>query len=161
VFLVMFGGCASLPATQEPTIEPAVTSQPPAATPASESTPASPRPAAVPTPTETEIESGVQRALDLYIKAYNQNKPDLLRQAVDQVNLPFRRFVQTEFDNAQKSFLASQGWSRLKVKSIKQRDLGFVQAQIETVNGWVADWYFRRVGDRWVISEPTSKQIGE
>ncbi|HET9224732.1 MAG TPA: hypothetical protein VFO07_19625, partial [Roseiflexaceae bacterium] len=76
-------------------------------------------------------------------------------------NLPFRRYVQTDFDNAQKSFLAGLGWLRLKVKSFKRRDLNFVQAHIQANGDSVADWLFRQVGDRWVISEPTSKQLGE
>lgn len=108
------------------------------------------------------IKEGIQQTLDVYAKAYNDNDPDLLKQAADQTNLPFRRFIQTRFDTYQQSIFAGQGQFAFTVKSVKQRDLGFVEAQVEQErSGYVTDWTFRQVDGRWLMSEPTEKQIGK
>ena len=47
------------------------------------------------------------------------------------------------------------------VKEIERREYGFVLAHIETRFGSAADFYFREVDGRWVLSEPTREQIGD
>lgn len=156
----------AVPATPAPTAErqtsaPAVETAPPATfTP-------TPRPAPTatvtpePTPSNAEITRGIQRALNLYSQAFDENDPELLKQAVDQTNLPFRRLVQSRFGEVQQSFLAGDLDFEYKVKDIQPRESGFVQAHIETRQGLVGDWLFRQLDDRWVLSEPTVEQVGE
>lgn len=111
-------------------------------------------PMGTPLPDERAIKDAIQETLDLYAQAYNDNNPDLLTQVVDQDNKPFRRFVRTRFD----LYGAASGYT---VKSIEQRALGFVLAHLRTRGGYAADWLFREVDGRWVLSEPTVAQIGE
>lgn len=109
---------------------------------------------------KTEIMSGIQKTLNLHALAYNHNKLDLLQKTIDQTNLPFRRFMQSQFTTYQQSVTAGNGWLSYKVTSIEERDFGFVLATIDS-NGWITKWFFRNINGSWVLSEPTVKQIGE
>jgi hypothetical protein len=111
--------------------------------------------------TPIEIKRGIQQAVDLYARAYNENKLDLLKQAVDQTNLPFRRLVQTRFEDFQKSFLQGQYDFDFTVADVQPREHSFVLAHLTTSGGGVTDWLFRQVDDRWVLSEPTVEQVGK
>lgn len=110
---------------------------------------------------DQEISDGIQAALDLYAQAYTENKPELLEQAVDQENLPFRRVVRSRLDEYQKSSFAGQHEFKNTLVSIQRRELGYVIAHFEDEDGWQADWPFRPVEGRWVLTEPTLEQIGE
>ena len=147
------------PPSERPTSAPAVETAPvatstptPTAAPTATATPE-------PTPTSAEITRGIQQALDLYARAFNDNDPELLKQAVDQANLPFRRLVQSRFQEFQQSFLGGDLAFEFDVKDIQRREFGFVQAHIETPEGLAADWLFRQVDGRWVLSEPTVEQL--
>ncbi|MEO7910614.1 MAG: hypothetical protein ABIV47_13270 [Roseiflexaceae bacterium] len=156
-------GCATTPAAQSPTTlpAPAATSAPVATIAASAPTQAA-TPDTTSAPTDDQIKAGIQQTLDRYAQAYNDNQPDMLKQVVDQSNLPFRRLIQGRFDTYQNSIFAGQVTSEYKVDSIKPRDLGFVQAQVmRTSDGAVADWLFRQVQGKWLLSEPTEDQIGK
>jgi hypothetical protein len=162
---VLLAACAGAPQAEAPTSAPAPTAAaaPTAASAAPTSAPAATaaEPAATSAPTDDDIKAGIQQALDLYTQAYNEKKPDLLLQAADQTNAPFRRFIQTRFETFQASIRAGQQRSPMKVaKILGKLDFGFVVAQIES-DGLVADWTFRQVGGRWVMSEPTEKQLGK
>ncbi|MBI3162679.1 MAG: hypothetical protein HYZ23_09220 [Chloroflexi bacterium] len=109
---------------------------------------------------DDEIMAGIQESLDLYAQAYNENKPDLLEQVIDQENKPFRRIVRSRFDDYQISSFAGSGTFAYKLLSIHKRELGYVIAAFETAGGYRADWPFRRVGERWVITEPTVDEVG-
>ena len=113
-----------------------------------------------PTPTNAEIKRGIQEALDLYARAYNENDPEALKQAVDQTNLPFRRMVQGRFQEFQQSFLAGSMTFAYEVQAVEPRDFGFVQAHITTPDGLAEDWLFRQVDGRWILSEPAAEQVG-
>jgi hypothetical protein len=160
---VLLAACAGAPQAAAPTSPPAPTA-PVAPTSAPEPTtpPAptsAPEPTVAGTPTEADIKAGIQQALDLYAQAYNENNPELLKQAADQTNAPFRRFIQTRFETFQESIRAGQERS-YKVGEIKERDFGFIQAKVET-SGLVYDWTFRQVNGRWVMSEPAEAQLGK
>jgi hypothetical protein len=104
------------------------------------------------------IKAGIQRALDLYAQAYNERNADLLKQAVDQDNAPFRRFMQTRFERAS---AASGANRRYTVQAIlKQLPYSFVLARIESADGGLADVTFRETSGRWLMSEPTETQLG-
>jgi hypothetical protein len=159
----LLGACAGAPQAVSPTSAPAPTA--PAAptsapAPTAPAVPTSaPAPTVAGTPTEADIKTGIQQALDLYAQAYNENNPELLKQAADQTNAPFRRFIQTRFETFQESIRAGQQRS-YKVGEIKPRDFGFIQAKVET-GGFIYDWTFRQVNGRWVMSEPTEAQLGK
>lgn len=123
---------------------------------------ATPAPTATATqaPSRADIKRGIQAAVDLYTRAYNDNKPDLLKQVVDQTNAPFRRLVQTRFEDFQKSFLSGNVRFKYTVADVQPREQGFMQARISTAGGGAADWLFRQVDGRWVLSEPTIEQVG-
>ncbi|MEP7190143.1 MAG: hypothetical protein ABI901_13200, partial [Roseiflexaceae bacterium] len=145
----LLAGCASTPPDQAPITPPA-----PAATsaPLAEPTAAASAPtqaaasATTSVPTNDDIKASIQQTLDRYAQAYNDNQPDILKQVVDQSNLPFRRLVQGRFESYQQSVFAGQIAFDYKVNSIKMRDLGFVQAQVARASdGGVADWLFRKI----------------
>jgi hypothetical protein len=156
LFGMLIAGCAA-PQAAMPTAAPAPTSA--SAVPATTSAPDA-APAAPAADSDAEILASIQQSLDLYAQAYNKNKPELLKQAADQTNAPFRRFIQARFDTFQKSINAGQQGSYEAKSILKKLDLGFVLAQVES-GGGVADWTFREVDGRWVMSEPTERQLGK
>lgn len=93
--MLLLSACSGAPQAQAPTAAPA---QPTTAPQAQAPTAAPAQPTAAPapagTPTEDETKQGIQAALDLYAQAYNENKPELLKQAADQTNAKFRRFIE-------------------------------------------------------------------
>lgn len=107
------------------------------------------------------IERGIQATLDAYVRAYSENDPELLRTTVDQTNAPIRRLVQERFENYQSSALGRSGYPSLRVTAITPRELGFVQAQIDSPDGIRYDWLMREVDGRWVIAEPSERDLGE
>lgn len=129
---------------------------------------ATPLPYLSPVPTEilikqsdTDIMGGIQHSLNLYAQAYNKNRLELLTQAVDQTNLPFRRLVKTQFDSYQKSIDAGHYTFQYNVKNISRMKFGFVLAHLSLGSSpAAADWLFRLVDGRWVLSEPTLAQVG-
>lgn len=110
---------------------------------------------------DDEIRSGIQASLDLYAQAYTENKPELLELAVDQENKPFRRIVRSRLDEFQKSSLGGQLEFKNTLIRIQRREFGYVIAHFKTEDGWQADWPFRPIDGRWVLTEPTLEQIGE
>jgi hypothetical protein len=165
VLLGVFGaallaGCAGAPQAEAPTSAPAPTA---AAAPTTASAAPTGAPAATVagTPTEADIKASIQQTLDLYAQAYGENKPNLLKQTVDQTNAPFRRLIQTRFETFQQSIFAGKLSFNYKVKTITPRDHGFILAQVEREGGAVADWLFRQVKGKWLLSEPTEEQLGK
>jgi hypothetical protein len=114
--------------------------------------------ATLPTMRVGESTAGIQRTVDLYARAYNEHDDGLLKQVVDQSNAPFRRFMQTRFDQSS----PTDARRSYTVRAIlQQRPYGFVLARIES-DGQISDVTFRQINDgQWVMSEPTEAQIGE
>jgi hypothetical protein len=156
LFGVLIAGCAA-PQAATPTPAPAPTRAPAQPAPTSR---ADAGPTAPATASDADILASIQQSLDLYAQAYNENKPELLKQAADQTNAPFRRFIQTRFDTLQASINAGQQGSYEAANIIKKLDLGYVLAQVKS-GGAVADWTFREVDGRWVMSEPAERQLGK
>ena len=158
--ILTLAACTSDTPAATPT-QPAATVAEPSAAPAQ--TPA-PQPTATPaptaTPSEAQITSRIQETLDRFAEAYNDNQANLLDQAIDQTNVPFRRFARSQFGDFQQSALARYGIAELQVESIAPREHGFVLAHISVGGRSAADWPFREVDGRWVISEPTVAQLG-
>lgn len=147
------------PTSQSPT---ATVAPPPTAAPAT-NTPA-PAPSE-PTPvtgalTPEAVASGIQKALDSYVEAYNTNNVELLRSVVDQTNAPFRRLVEERFNTFQESSFSGSRFRSMRVLAVNQREHGFWQAAIDD-GGYRRDILFRQMEDgRWVMSEPTEEQLG-
>jgi len=99
--------------------------------------------------------------VDLLIQATNQNRPELLDQVVDPDNKPFRRLVRSRFDDFQESWRAGARQPALEVKAVEARPYGYYQASITSENGLTGVWFFKKVGDRWLLTEPTVEEIGE
>jgi hypothetical protein len=156
----LLAGC-SRPQAAAPT---AVTEAAVAPTAALTHTPA-PAPTAAPTapagtPDDAAIIAGIQATLDAYASAFNQNKQDILESTVDQSNAPFRRLVEERFNTYQKSvFAGSHDW-KFTVDGIERRDLGFVLGHIVGGGQTRYDWLFREVDGKWLLSEPTERQLG-
>ena len=110
---------------------------------------------------DDEIMAGIQFALDGYADAYANNDPDLLEEVVDQENKPFRRIVRSRFDDFQKSSSGGQYTFEYILLDVTRREFGFVIGHLRTAGGFEANWMFRYLGDRWVLSEPTVEQVGE
>lgn len=110
---------------------------------------------------DTEIKTGIQESLDLYAQAYNENKPDLLEDVLDQENKPFRRIVRSRFDEDQKSSYGGNFDYQFTLLSITKREFGYVIAHFQLWDDYNADWPFRLLNGRWVITEPTVEQAGE
>ncbi|MEP7134062.1 MAG: hypothetical protein ABI904_03930 [Chloroflexota bacterium] len=110
---------------------------------------------------DNEIKAGIQESLDLYAQAYNENKPDALEQVLDQENKPFHRIVRSRFDEAQKSSYGGSFDYQFTLLGITRRDFGYVVAHFQLWNNYNADWPFRLVDGRWVLTEPTVEQVGE
>lgn len=146
-----------LPATETPKPPTATQIKPSATAIPATATPVLPRA----TPDQAFIEAGIQRTLDRYGKAYSKNDVELLKQTIDGENLPFRRFVVSQFDEYQRSYQGGKYILTYNVDSIQMRDSGFVLAHITTKGGYVTDWLFRQVKGEWLLSEPTPEQLGE
>jgi hypothetical protein len=118
-------------------------------------------PASSPTlPPQAPELGDIQQTLDLYNQAINENRPELLDQVVDPGNKPFRRLVRSRFDDFQESWRAGVRQPALKVTAVEPRPHGYYQASITTENGLTGSWSFKKVGDRWLLSEPTIEEIG-
>ena len=140
---------------------PADTVSPPTSVPSETSSPQTDGPVDISQFSDDEIKTGIQAALDLYAEAYNTNDPALFEEAVDQTNKPFRRIVRSRFYNFQSSYLGGQVNFEFKLLDFKKRDFGYVFAHFERQDGAQADWLFRYLEDRWVLTEPTVEQVGE
>jgi hypothetical protein len=106
------------------------------------------------------VRAAIQATVDDYARAYSTGDEELLRSTVDQSNAPFRRLVQERFNISQASAVGG-GAFELEVVDVRPRELGFVQAHVER-DGWIRyDWLFRDVDGRWLLSEPSEKQLGE
>lgn len=115
----------------------------------------------IPQFSDEEIEAGIQDSLDLYAKAYNENRPELLEQVLDQENKPFRRIVRSRFDDDQASSFAGSFDYRFALVKIRRREFGYVIAHFQLWDSYEADWPFRFVDGRWVLTEPGIEQVGE
>jgi len=138
--------------TPSPNLNEAASTQPNPALPSTASS----------SPSDDEIRAGIQHSLDLYAQAYNENKPELLTQVVDQENKPFRRIVNSRFDEYQNSSDAGQIQHGFNLLDIEKREFGYVIAHFEMDGYHVeANWPFRMLAGSWVLTEPTVEQIGE
>jgi hypothetical protein len=157
--VAMMTGCSSPQATA-PTAAPAPTATPAAtAAPAPTEAPAPTVPAG--TPDDAAITAAIQETLDTYAQAYNQNDVQMLQSAVDQSNAPIRRLIEERFNTYQESIFGGTINWKFTVQDIERRDLGFILARADRQGGGRYDFLFREVDGKWLLSEPSEKQLGE
>jgi len=157
IALTLLAGCAGRQANAPKPASPQPTAAL-AATVAPQPSAATGQPAA---PNVDAARVAIQATIDDYARAYATGDGELLRSTVDQSNAPFRRLVQERFEMTQASALSSADSFTMKVVALEPRELGFVQAHVER-DGWLRyDWLFREVDGRWLLSEPSEKQLGE
>ncbi|MEP6896162.1 MAG: hypothetical protein ABI986_11190, partial [Chloroflexota bacterium] len=118
-------------------------------------------PIQTPEPSDDQIKAGIQESLNLYAQAYNENKPELLEQVLDQENKPFRRIVRSRFDDSQKSSFGGSFDYQFTLLDITRREYGYVIAHFQLWDSYNADWPFRLIDGRWVLTEPTVEQVGK
>ncbi len=112
-------------------------------------------------PEETEIKAGIQKALDDYNAGLAKNDKSRFMASIDPNSNLLRESTFSDFD-----FLQTLGFPQtvrlgMKVAEIKVMAEGLVLTRIiRDRDGWIANWYFRKVEDRWVITEPTLKETG-
>ncbi len=147
--LVGLAGCSGGRSAQVPTATPATSVEAPTAEPTTGSTAVDP------------LQMAIQTTVDDYVRAYATNDPDLLRTTVDQRNAPIRRLVQERFEIYQASVLSDGDYPPLTVTAVTPRELGFVQVQLDSADGRRYDWLMREVDGRWLIAEPSERDLGE
>ncbi len=104
------------------------------------------------------IKADLQKVLDQWSKAFNNNSPEELRKAVDQTNLPFRRLQETYL----RKYVAEQGRSRdwdTTLGTINRKPNGYIQADV-TVGGGVQTFVFKQYNGAWKITEPRRAELG-
>ncbi len=156
----MLAGCSQPQAAAPTESAPAPTESAPAPTESAPAATVAPQ-APAGTPDDAAISAAIQATLDAHAQAYNKNDIDLLKSTEDQSNAPFRRLVEERFNTFQESMFGGQVSWQFTLKGIDHRDLGFVLAHVDRQDGMREDWLFRQVGDKWLLSEPTEKQLGE
>ena len=149
----LLAGCAQPP----PAAPTAVTAVGPTPTLA-----AAPTAAPTGTPDDAAIMAGIQATLDDYTRAYNDNDVTRLQSTVDQGSGAFRRLVEERFKSYQESIFAGKISWQFTVEQIERRDLGFVLGHISRPDQQVGyDWLFREVSGKWLLSEPSERQLGD
>ena len=153
---LMLGACSPPSLTPTPAkTEPAAATLPAAGKPVT-STATHP----VVSPVSPPSSSDIQPTLDLLIQALNQNQPQLLDQVVDPANLPFKRLVRSRFDAFQESWRAGARQPALRVEAVEAQPHGYYQAMLTAENGLSGAWTFKKVGEDWLLSEPTVEELG-
>jgi hypothetical protein len=110
---------------------------------------------------DTEIKARIQKALDDYNAGLAKNDKSRFMASIDPNSNLLRESTFSDFD-----FLQTLGFPQtvrlgMKVAGIKVMSEGLVLTRIiRDRDGWIANWYFRKVEDQWVITEPTLKESG-
>jgi len=108
-----------------------------------------------------KISAQIQITLNNYNTALLNNDKALFMSTIDQNNSAIRESFSSSFD-----FMESSGFPQsvklgMTVIDIEQNDDDLVLAHVRRDrDGWQADWFFRKSGDNWVISEPTATEAG-
>lgn len=110
---------------------------------------------------EVVIKAGIQKTLDDYNAGLEKNDKTLFMDAIDPGSQTLWKFAYQNFDYMENMVFMLTAKLGMKVAQIKVLPQGLVLATItRDRDGRVAHWYFRKVDDRWVLSEPTIKETG-
>jgi hypothetical protein len=107
------------------------------------------------------IKAGIQKTLDDYNSGLKKDDKALFMHTIDVNNQTLWKFANQNFDYMENSASRQTVKLGMKVAQIKVLSQGLVLATvIRDRDGWIAHWYFRKVDDRWVLSEPTIEDTG-
>ena len=110
---------------------------------------------------EVVIKAGIQKTLDDYNAGLEKNDKTLFMDAIDPGSQTLWKFAYQNFDYLENTVFMLTAKLGMKVAQIKVLPHGLVLATItRDRDGRVAHWYFRKVDDRWVLSEPTIEETG-
>jgi len=110
---------------------------------------------------EVVIKAGIQKSLDDYNSGLEKNDKTLFMDAVDSNNQALWKFADQNFDYMESSVSTQAVKLGMEVAEIKILPQGLALATItRDRDDWIAHWYFRKVDERWVLSEPTIKETG-
>jgi hypothetical protein len=119
--------------------------------------------AALPTVIDADvvIQAGIQKTLDDYNSGLEKNDKSLFMNTIDPSNQVLWNFANQNFDYMENTVFMLTGKLGMKVAQIKVLPQGLVLATItRDRDRRIAHWYFRKVDDRWVLSEPTIEESG-
>ena len=171
---IVLASCGGTPAAVS-TPEPAVTSAPAAAqevatteaapteaAATAEAALATAEPTAEPTPeaatateqSDDEIRAALQETVDIWSQAYEQNDPNMLRQAIDTRAPTLRRILADQMSAG-----GGRDWNPVVV-DFEQRDHGYILAHLD-VGGYIYTATFRQVKGKWLLSEPRRAELGK
>ena len=111
--------------------------------------------------TDEEIMAAIQETLDQWGEAMSEGDVEKLREVIDPKNMPFKRVLETRLKLLSESAVAGINTPGGKVIQITPRDLGYVQALVETPNGAQRYFIFKQVDGRWLMSEPRRAELGK
>jgi hypothetical protein len=120
----------------------------------------------VPTATPTQegdldISNQIQSTLNDYNTALGNNDKTLYMSTIDQGNLDMQESFSENFDWMESSGFPQTVKLGMTVINIEQKADNLVLAHIRRDrDGWQADWFFRYLYGKWVISEPTIGESG-
>ena len=110
---------------------------------------------------EVVIQAGIQKTLDDYNSGLEKNDKSFFMSAIDPGNQTLWSFADQNFDYMENTVFMLTSKLGMKVAQIKVLPQGLVLATItRDRDGSIANWYFRKVDDRWVLSEPTLEESG-
>jgi hypothetical protein len=112
-------------------------------------------------PEETEIIAGIQKTLDGYNSGLEKNDKTLFMNSIDRDSKMLKESTSSNFDVLETTGFPQTVKLGMKVAGIKTLSPGLVLTKIiRDRDGWIANWYFRKVDDRWVLTEPTLEETG-
>lgn len=110
---------------------------------------------------ELIIGSQIQSTLDNYNAGLNKNDKTLYLSTIDQSIETFRTSAIASFDSLESSGFPHSVKLGMTLNNVELINQNLVLAHIERDrDGWLADWYFRKTGDTWVISELYARETG-
>ncbi|MGH2472140.1 MAG: hypothetical protein ACRDG6_07030 [Candidatus Limnocylindria bacterium] len=116
---------------------------------------------ASPTPTKVEITSTTAAELQSVIaarfRALGAKDLTAFQATFDRTRPGFRRCQQELFDVAARQGVTARPPTVVKVESYGN---GYVRAYLEDGSNGIERRYFRRDGDRWIVTEPTIDELG-
>lgn len=110
---------------------------------------------------ELIISAQIQSTLNDYNTALENNDKVLFMSTIDQETEVVKTSFTSSFDYMESSGFPKTVKLGMTLINIEQKDQDLVLAHIRRDrDGWLADWYFRKTGNKWVISEPTATEAG-
>ena len=109
---------------------------------------------------DEEIIAGMQEAVDVWSEAFSTGNPELLKTIIDPKRPALRRTQEGLLKYYNESQTAGQMDWQGKVAEIKRRELGYVEASVDT-SGGRRPFTFKQIKGTWMLSEPSRSELGK